>query len=78
LVLPIRSSPDKLMDEAKEMARKIGSMRPAALTMVKASCRAVQDMDRRSSWLYCDDGFRILMTEPDTAEWGPARWVEKR
>ena len=70
--------PDKLLDGAEEMAGKIGSMRPAALTMVKASCRAVQDMDRRSSWQYCDDAFFVLMTEPDTAEWGPARWVNKR
>jgi enoyl-CoA hydratase len=70
--------PDKLLDGAKEMARKIGGMRPAAVTMTKATCRAVQDMDRRSSWLYGDAAFNILMTEPDTAEWGPARWVEKR
>ena len=70
--------PDKLLDGAKEMGRKLGGMRLAALTMTKATCRAVQDMDRRSAWHYCDDGFYALMAEPDTAEWGPGRWVEKR
>jgi len=71
-------SPDKLLDRAKEMAGKIGSMRLAALTMTKATCRAVQDMDRRSSWHYCDAAFAVLSTEPDTAEWGPGRWVKQR
>jgi len=70
--------PDKLLDGAKDMGRKLGGMRLAALTMTKATCRAVQDMDRRSSWHYCDAGFYALMAEPDTAEWGPGRWVEKR
>ena len=70
--------PDKLLDGAKEMGSKLGGMRLAALTMTKATCRAVQDMDRRSSWHYCDAGFYALMAEPDTAEWGPGRWVEKR
>jgi enoyl-CoA hydratase len=69
--------PDKLMEGAKEMARKIGGMRPAAITMTKATCRSVQDMDRRSSWYYCDDAFKILGSEPDTGEWGPGRWVKK-
>ena len=70
--------PDKLLDGAKEMGRKLGGMRLAALTMTKASCRAVQDMDYRSSWHYCDAGFYALMAEPDAAGWGPGRWVEKR
>ena len=71
-------APDKLLDGAKEMARKIGSMRLAAVTMTKATCRAVQDMDRRSSWHYSDAGFAALLAEPDTGEWGPARWVKQR
>ena len=71
-------APDKLLDGAKEMAGKIGSMRPAAVTMTKATCRAVQDMDRRSSWHYSDAGLAALLAEPDTAEWGPGRWVKQR
>jgi enoyl-CoA hydratase len=70
--------PDKLLDRAKEMGRKLGGMRLAALTMTKASCRTVQDMDYRSSWHYCDAGLYALMAEPDAAEWGPARWVGER
>jgi len=70
--------PDKLLEEAEEMAQKIGGMRPAAVAMTKACCRAVQDMDRRSSWLYGDAAFNILMTEPDKAQWGPERWANKR
>jgi len=70
--------PDLLLDRAKEMARKIGGMRLAAVTMTKATCRAVQDMDRRSSWHYSDAGLAALLAEPDTAEWGPGRWVRQR
>ncbi len=71
-------APDRLLDGAKEMARKIGSMRLAAVTMTKATCRAVEDMDRCSSWHYADAGFATLLAEPDTAEWGPGRWVRQR
>jgi enoyl-CoA hydratase len=70
--------PHKLLDGAKEMGRKLGGMRLAALTMTKATCRAVQDMDYRSSWYYTDAAFKALQVEADTAEWGPGRWVEKR
>ena len=69
---------DKLLEGAKEMARKIGSMRLAAVTMTKATCRAVEDMDRRSSWHYSDAGLATLLAEPDTDEWGPRRWVKQR
>jgi enoyl-CoA hydratase len=70
--------PGKLLDGARELGRKLGGMRLAALTMTKAVCRSVQDMDRRSSWYYSDDAFNALLMEPDTAEWGPGRWAEKR
>ena len=70
--------PDKLMDGAKELARKIGSMRLGAVTMTKATCRAVQDMDRISSWHYCDAAFATLLNEPGGDEWGPGRWVSQR
>lgn len=70
--------PDKLIEGAKELARKIGGMRLAALIMTKATCRSVQDMDRRSSLRYCDDGFAILLSEQDTADWGPERWAKDK
>jgi hypothetical protein len=46
--------------------------------MTKATIRSVQDMDRRSTLRYCDDGFSILLCEQDTADFGPQRWVDKR
>ncbi|RLC92705.1 MAG: hypothetical protein DRI39_07775 [Chloroflexi bacterium] len=69
---------DQYLDKAKEMARKIGQMRPAAITMTKATCRAVEDMDRKASLRYCDEGFMILMAEQDKTAYGPDRWVEGR
>ena len=68
--------PDQFLDKAKELARKIGGMRMAAVTMTKDTIQAVQDMDRRSTLRYCDDGFMILMSEQDQAGFGPDRWVE--
>jgi len=70
--------PDKLMDGARDLARKIGSRRLAAITMTKATCMAVQGMDRISSWHYCDAAFAALMNEPDAAEWGAVRWLKQR
>lgn len=70
--------PDGLLEGAREMARKIGSRRLAAVTMTKATCMAVQEMDRISSWRYCDAAFAALMNEPDEGEWGAARWVARR
>jgi enoyl-CoA hydratase/carnithine racemase len=70
--------PDQYLDKAKELARKIGGMRLAALTMTKATIKAVEDMDRKSTLRYCDDGFSILLSEQDTADFGPQRWVDQR
>lgn len=70
--------PDKLLEGAKEMARKIGSMRLAAVSMTKAICQSVQDKDRLSSLLYSDQAFRAVLAAPDAEEWGPARWVRGR
>ena len=71
-------SPDKLLEGAKELAGKIASMRPAAVMMAKAICRSVENMDRRSSWHFNNAGIVSLSTEPDSAEWGPGRWVRQR
>jgi len=68
--------PDQYLEKAKELARKIGGMRLAALIMTKATCRSVQDMDRKSTLRYCDDGFSLLLAEQDTADFGPDRWVK--
>ncbi|MCX5999106.1 MAG: enoyl-CoA hydratase/isomerase family protein [Chloroflexi bacterium] len=71
-------APHKLMEGAREMAKKIGSRRLGAVTMTKATCMAVQDMDRISSWHYCDAAYTALMNEPDSGEWGPGRWLKQR
>lgn len=47
-------APDKLLDGAKDMARKIASMRPVSVGMVKATCQAIYDMDYRQSVRYAD------------------------
>jgi len=70
--------PDDLLRQAEDLARRIGRIRPAAITMTKAACRAVQDMDRLSSWVYCDTAFRTLFHEPDAGDWGPGRWMSRR
>jgi hypothetical protein len=53
-------------------------MRLAALIMTKATIRSVQDMDRKSTLRYCDDGFSILLSEQEAADFGPQRWVDQR
>jgi enoyl-CoA hydratase len=47
-------APDKLLDSAKNMARKIASMRPAAVSMVKATCRAIFDMNYNMATRFTD------------------------
>ncbi len=51
--------------------------RLAAVIMTKATIRSVQDMDRKSTLRYCDDGFATLLAEQDTADFGPQRWVDQ-
>jgi len=68
---------DQYLDKAKELAKKIGDMRLAAVIMTKATIRSVQDMDRKYTLRYCDDGFATLLAEQDTADFGPQRWVDQ-
>jgi len=70
--------PHQYLDKAKEMAGKMGGMRLAALIMTKATIRSVQDMDRKSTLRYSDDGFSILLSEQEAADFGPQRWVDQR
>lgn len=68
--------PDQYLYKAEELAMKIASVRLAALTMIKATCRSVEDMDRKSTWRYCDDAFVLLLAEQDAASFGPDRWAK--
>jgi enoyl-CoA hydratase/carnithine racemase len=47
-------APDKLLEGAKDMAKKIASMRPVSVGMVKATCQAIYDMDYNMSVRYAD------------------------
>jgi enoyl-CoA hydratase/carnithine racemase len=38
-------APEKLIEEAKNMANRIAMMRPAAIAMAKATCYSIYDMD---------------------------------
>jgi enoyl-CoA hydratase len=46
--------PTELLPKAKAMAEKIASMRPAALAMAKATCRAIYEMDPGMAARYTD------------------------
>ena len=47
-------APDKLIEAAKAMAKKIASMRPAATAMSKATCNAIYNMDYNMAFRYTD------------------------
>jgi len=68
--------PDKLMEGAREMARKIAGMRPAAVHMTKLACRAVADKDINQTWAYADELLETMRFAPEwqglqgvTQEW---------
>jgi len=70
--------PDKMLDGARELAKKIAQARLAGIIMTKATCRSVEDMGRAASWRYCDDAFMTLQNEPDSADFGASAWVKDR
>ena len=47
-------APDKLIEGAKAMARRIAVQRPMAVAMAKATCRAIYDMDYNMAYRYTD------------------------
>jgi enoyl-CoA hydratase/carnithine racemase len=72
--------PDKLLDGAKEMARKISAMRPAAVSLTKATCRVIYDMDYHSAWRYSEACLAILNSLDADAggpDWRKERWRER-
>jgi enoyl-CoA hydratase/carnithine racemase len=64
-------APDKLMEGAKAMAKKIASMRPIALAMAKATCKAVYDMDYNMAYRYTDACSMAI-------HFGEQQWREKK
>ncbi len=66
--------PDKLLEGAKELARKIATMRPDALRMCKASIDAAIEMDKAQALRY---SYLCRATLPPVKE-GARAFVEKR
>jgi len=64
--------PDKLMERAKEMARKIAGMRPAAVQMTKLACRSVFDLNFNQTWAYADE---LLDSMHFDSEWSGLQGV---
>ncbi|MBN2063000.1 MAG: enoyl-CoA hydratase/isomerase family protein [Deltaproteobacteria bacterium] len=72
-------APDKLIEEAKNMANKIASMRPSAVAMAKATCYAIKDMDYNMSTRFTDacsmaihfgeQEWREQMQDPNAKKW---------
>ena len=72
-------APDKLIEEAKNMANKIASMRPAAIAMAKATCYATYDMDYNMATRFTDacsmaihfgeQEWREQMQDPNAKKW---------
>lgn len=66
-------TPDKLIDGAKELAGKIGAMRPNGVILIKTACNAIYDMDYRTSWRFADACSAALNAMPETGSWRPQR-----
>jgi enoyl-CoA hydratase/carnithine racemase len=60
-------APDKLLEGAGELARKIGGMRPEATALVKAACNAIYNMDYRTAWRFADACSAALGGAPGSA-----------
>ncbi len=57
--------PDRLIPEAKNMARKIAAMRPTAVQATKLSCRSVNDWNYNQAWAHGDEVLKWLITDPE-------------
>jgi enoyl-CoA hydratase len=57
----------KMMDGARELAKKIGGMRPEATMLVKSACNAIYNMDFRTAWRYADACSAALGAAPKSA-----------
>jgi enoyl-CoA hydratase len=63
--------PDKMLEGAKNLARKIASMRPAAVQYTKLSCRSVFDRDLNAQYFESLEWAKLQKLEPDRGDgWG--------
>jgi enoyl-CoA hydratase/carnithine racemase len=58
----------RLMDGARELAKKIGGMRSEATALVKVTCNSIYNMDYRTSWRYADACSAALGGAPKPGE----------
>jgi enoyl-CoA hydratase/carnithine racemase len=65
--------PDKMLAEAKNLARKIASMRPAAVQYTKLSCRSVNDRDYNAQYFESLEWSKLQKLEPDHGD-GRGSW----
>ena len=49
---------------ARELAKKIGGMRPEGTMLVKAACNSIYNMDYRTAWRYADACSAVLEAAP--------------
>jgi enoyl-CoA hydratase/carnithine racemase len=47
-------APEKMMEEARALAKKIGGMKPEATALVKCCCNSIYNLDYRTAWRYAD------------------------
>jgi len=68
--------PDQLLPAAKEMARKIASMRPEGVHLTKISCRAALEMGYNDSYAFSDRVLKTTTRPVDIEEGGVKAWVK--
>jgi enoyl-CoA hydratase/carnithine racemase len=67
---------DKLLEGARALAGKIGSMRPNGIMMVKTACNSIYNMDYRTSWRFVDACSAALKAAPETGKWAERKKEE--
>jgi enoyl-CoA hydratase/carnithine racemase len=65
--------PAKMMDGARELAKKIGGMRPEATMLVKFCCNSIYNLDYRTAWRYSEACSVALGGAPRPGEPDPRR-----
>jgi enoyl-CoA hydratase/carnithine racemase len=65
--------PAKLMEGARELAKKIGGMRPEATALVKVTCNSIYNMDYRTAWRYADACSAALGGAPKPGDKSPLK-----
>ena len=62
-----------MMQNARELAKKIGGMRPEATMLVKATCNSIYNMDYRTAWRFADAASAALGGAPKPGDKNPIK-----